>query len=199
MFDVYSPAKHFFSSSLSATMSVTEEEFTRDSHMHTDGDEDEEEEEDDDVEEEEEEWKEESPQHKRGGGFFVGKMIDPRAKYVQEWNRLFLLVCGMGLFVDPLFFYTLSISDPCMCLFVDGWFAITITVLRCMTDAFHLWNMWLQFRMVKRSGGFWSTTEMDKVRSMTPRSVALKYLKAKNGFFLDLFVILPLLQVLALI
>lgn len=173
-------------------MSVTEEESTHVSHMHTD---DEEEEDEDDEEEEEEENKEELPQLQRGGGFFLGKMIDPRAKWVQEWNRLFLLVCGMGLFVDPLFFYTLSISSPCMCLFLDGWFAITVTILRCMTDAFHLWNMWLQFRIVKRSGGFWSTTEMDKVRSMTPKSVALKYLKAKSGFFLDLFVILPVPQI----
>ncbi|XWS11106.1 hypothetical protein CRYUN_Cryun38cG0055200 [Craigia yunnanensis] len=139
----------------------------------------------------------------------LGQVLDPKAKWVQEWNRVFLLVCATGLFVDPLFFYALSISDTCMCLFVDGWFAITVTVLRCVTDALHVWNMWLQLKMAKRSsycrnddGG---EDEGDgegrgEENSTRPRGVnargrvAFKYLKAKKGFFFDVLVILPLPQ-----
>ncbi|KAK3199276.1 hypothetical protein Dsin_022691 [Dipteronia sinensis] len=84
-----------------------------------------------------------------GGWWSFGRVLDPKAKWVQEWNRLFLLVCATGLFVDPLFFYVLSVSDNHMCLFVDGWFAITLTALRCMTDVLHVWNMWLQLKMAK--------------------------------------------------
>ncbi|KAJ7981685.1 putative Cyclic nucleotide-gated ion channel [Quillaja saponaria] len=120
------------------------------------------------------------------------KVLDPRAKWVQEWNRVFLLVCATGLFVDPLFFYALSISDTCTCLFIDGWFAITVTVLRCMTDALHVWNMWLQLKMAKCS---FARTDVSGLSDTTPRSVALRYLKAKKGFFFDLFVILPLPQI----
>ncbi|KAI9093373.1 hypothetical protein K1719_027387 [Acacia pycnantha] len=120
---------------------------------------------------------------------YWGKVLDPRAKWVQEWNRVFLLVCAMGLFVDPLFFYALSVSDSCMCLFVDGWFAVTVSVLRCMTDALHLWNMWLQFKMGKRHFGSGLTVDTNR------RWVALRYLKLKTGFFFDLFVILPLPQI----
>lgn len=120
-----------------------------------------------------------------------GKVLDPRAKWVQEWNRVFLLVCAMGLFVDPLFFYALSVSDTCMCLFVDGWFAVTVTALRCMTDAFHLCNMWLHFKMGKRR--HFGTGSA--VAGNNPRLAALRYLKLKTGFFFDLFVILPLPQV----
>lgn len=131
--------------------------------------------------------------------WFLGKMLDPRARWVQEWNRVFLLVCATGLFVDPLFFYALSVSDTCMCLFIDGWFAITVTVLRCMTDALHLWNMWLQLKMDRKpssGGGGENNGTRSGPRSMTsPSSVALMYLKAKRGFFFDLFVILPLPQV----
>ncbi|KAF5478752.1 hypothetical protein F2P56_005286 [Juglans regia] len=131
---------------------------------------------------------------RRPGGWSLGQVLDPRAKWVQEWNRVFLLVCATGLFVDPLFFYALSISDTCMCLFIDGWFAITVTVLRCMTDALHVWNMWLQLKMAERSfaaGGMSGHLMPDT----TARSVALRYLKAKKGFVFDLFVILPLPQV----
>ncbi|KAH7546516.1 hypothetical protein FEM48_Zijuj01G0209100 [Ziziphus jujuba var. spinosa] len=132
-------------------------------------------------------------------GWSLGQVLDPRAKWVQEWNRVFLLVCATGLFVDPLFFYALSISDTCMCLFVDGWFAITVTVLRCMTDALHVWNMWLQLKMAKRSFSLVGVEGRNGLGDTTARSVALRYLKAKKGFLFDLFVILPLPQVNSLI
>ncbi|KAK8527349.1 hypothetical protein V6N13_085186 [Hibiscus sabdariffa] len=153
-----------------------------------------------------------------GGGrrrktWSLGQVLDPRAKWVQEWNKVFLLVCATGLFVDPLFFYALSVSDTCMCLFVDGWFAITVTALRCMTDALHVWNMCLQLKMIKRSpygrhdgdkrSGSDSEEERDggggdrsnRSRGANARHVTFKYLKAKRGFFFDLLVILPLPQI----
>ncbi|XP_057965489.1 cyclic nucleotide-gated ion channel 4 isoform X2 [Malania oleifera] len=170
----------------------------------------EEEEEDNDIdgeeEEEEEEERRESSSARLGCKTMYGKycglrrgrvwslcgVLDPRAGWVREWNRVFLLVCATGLFVDPLFFYALSISERCMCLFVDGWFAITVTVLRCMTDALHVWNMWLQLKMAKRS--YITGGEGSRLHSTSARAVALRYLKAKGGFFFDLFVILPLPQ-----
>ncbi|KAM1041522.1 hypothetical protein ACFX2I_030670 [Malus domestica] len=141
-----------------------------------------------------------SSRQRRRPGWSLGQVLDPRAKWVQEWNRVFLLVCATGLIIDPLFFYALSISQSCMCLFVDGWFAITVTVLRCMTDVLHLWNMWLQLKMAKR----YSFTAMvggdgggaNGLRDTSPRSVALKYLKSKKGFLFDLFVIIPIPQII---
>ncbi|XP_014494003.1 cyclic nucleotide-gated ion channel 4 [Vigna radiata var. radiata] len=122
----------------------------------------------------------------------LGKVLDPRAKWVQEWNRVFLLVCGAGLFVDPLFFYALSVSDSCMCVFVDGWLAVTVTVLRCMTDALHLWNMVIRMKMAKRAFGLGAGA---RLRDTRPGTVALGYLKSRTGFVFDLFVILPLPQI----
>ncbi|KAF5814916.1 putative cyclic nucleotide-binding domain, Ion transport domain, rmlC-like jelly roll [Helianthus annuus] len=116
--------------------------------------------------------------------------LDPRSQRVQDWNRVFLLVCATGLFIDPLFFYTLSISDSCMCVFVDGWFAVTITVLRCVTDSLHVWNMWLQFKMS------WWWRSRHHHHGGVARSVAARVItNAKKGFFFDLFVILPIPQI----
>lgn len=166
---------------------------------YQDSDYDDEEEENEDEEEEEGEDNSEESKIPGGGrtrGWSLGRVLDPRTTWVQEWNRVFLLVCATGLFVDPLFFYALSVSDTCVCLFVDGWFAVTVTVLRCMTDALHVWNMWLQLKMNKLSyapvGG---TSETSRLHKKSARTVALGYLKAKKGFFFDLFVILPLPQV----
>lgn len=130
----------------------------------------------------------------RGKILFLGKVLDPRASWIQEWNQVFLLVCATGLFLDPLFFYALSISEACMCLFVDGYFAITITVLRCMTDSLHLWNMWLQLKINKRPQAV-NADERSRPHDTSSRTVAMRYLKAKKGFFFDLFVILPIPQV----
>ncbi|KAK6946776.1 Ion transport domain [Dillenia turbinata] len=183
-------------------------EISRVMHVHNYTDEDEDEDEQELMEEEEEEEEEkENGEHEEGKGkykecvplggrWLVGRVLDPRAKWVQEWNRIFLLVCATGLFIDPLFFYALSISERCMCLFIDGWFAITVTVLRCMTDALHVWNMWLKLKTAKRcyDGGS-SSEENSKGHGTSVLSLALRYLKAKRGFFLDLFIILPLPQI----
>ncbi|XP_059662592.1 cyclic nucleotide-gated ion channel 4 [Cornus florida] len=171
------------------------------SHAYHDTDEDEEEEAEQELGECEEE---ESSQHgcetmysacfPRRRGCSLGRVLDPGTPWIQEWNRVFLLVCATGLFLDPLFFYALSISENCMCFFVDGWFAITVTALRCMTDALHLWNIWLHLKMSKRTfaiGG----EDRSRLHDTSARKVALRYLKAKKGFFFDLFVILPLPQV----
>ncbi|XP_061348313.1 cyclic nucleotide-gated ion channel 4-like isoform X1 [Gastrolobium bilobum] len=138
----------------------------------------------------------------RSRGWSLGRVLDPRASWVQEWNRVFLLVCAAGLFVDPLFFYALSVNESCMCLFVDGWFAVTVTVLRCMTDALHVWNMLLRLKMAQRSFGLGGAASVTAdgcgsagLRDTRPRSVALGYLKSRTGFFFDFFVILPLPQI----
>ncbi|KAK7244398.1 hypothetical protein RIF29_39219 [Crotalaria pallida] len=113
----------------------------------------------------------------------------------EEWNRVFLLVCSAGLFVDPLFFYVLSISDTRMCLFVDGWFAITVTVLRCMTDTFHIWNMWLQLKMAKKLS-FSNEVGQSSSERISRNSKSTHGGVIKRGFFFfELFVILPLPQI----
>ncbi|GJT76644.1 hypothetical protein Tco_1043369 [Tanacetum coccineum] len=123
--------------------------------------------------------------------------VDPRCSWVQEWNRGFLLICAMGLFVDPLFFYTLSISEACMCVFIDGWLSVMVTVLRCIMDMLHVWNMWLQFKM-----SCWKTSSLQRkqhrARTGEMRGqnvVSLLVRVVKNRFSFDLFVILPIPQV----
>ncbi|KAK6645859.1 hypothetical protein PHAVU_L001962 [Phaseolus vulgaris] len=175
--------------------SVPDSRVLRMHYYSTDDDQGEDDEEDDDLDfdhtnvDVEDESK--KPDTVSDGGFRreFWVLLDPRAKWVQEWNRVFLLVSATGLFVDPLFFYALSISDTCMCLFVDGWLVVTVTVIRCMTDTLHVWNMWLQFKMAKRSS--FLARDAYSLRG----GYALRYLKDKRGFLFDLFVILPIPQI----
>ncbi|GKV42536.1 hypothetical protein SLEP1_g49927 [Rubroshorea leprosula] len=144
----------------------------------------------------------------RRKGWSLGQVLDPRTKWVQEWNRVNLLFILTGLFLDPLSFYALSISDQCMCLYIDGWFAITITALRCITDAFHVWNVWLQLKMDTRLYSYTApmAAAKDEVEgegggggaSHTATAggrMAVRYLNDWKEFFFDLFVILPIPQI----
>lgn len=124
-----------------------------------------------------------------------GGVLDPRKKRVQRWNRAFLLVRGMALAVDPLFFYTLSIGrGGSPCLYMDGGLAAIVTVLRTCVDAVHLCHMWLQFRLayVSRESLVVGCGKL----VWDPHAIASHYVRSLKGFWFDALVILPVPQVL---
>lgn len=123
-----------------------------------------------------------------------GRVLDPRSKRVQRWNRAFLLARGMALAVDPLFFYALSVGrGGSPCLYMDGSLAIIVTVLRTCLDAVHLFHLWLQFRLafVSRESLVVGCGKL----VWDARAIASHYLRSFRGFWFDAFVILPVPQV----
>lgn len=116
-------------------------------------------------------------------------------KSAQEWNRAYLLTCAAGLIVDPLFLYTLSVSGPMMCLFVDGWLAVTVTVLRCMIDVLHACNGWMKLRL-----HWYGMRQQPHVKEDEEGGKGVdknqRYSTTKKDLLLDFFVILPLMQVI---
>ncbi|KAF0917161.1 hypothetical protein E2562_016957 [Oryza meyeriana var. granulata] len=146
------------------------------------------------------------PPPKRGGGgkrrrwAWAWAPLEPRrARWrAREWDRAYLLACAAGLMVDPLFLYAVSVSGPLMCVFLDGWFAAAVTVLRCMVDAMHAWNLLLRLRAAVRQEEDGCDEEEATERGgsnggATPALVARPV--SKRGLILDLFVILPVMQV----
>ncbi|KAL6526382.1 Cyclic nucleotide-gated ion channel 2 [Orobanche minor] len=122
-----------------------------------------------------------------------GRVLDPRSKRVQRWNRAFLMARGVALAVDPLFFYSLSIGrGGSPCLYVDGGLATAVTVVRTCVDAVHLCHLWLQFRLayVSRES---LVTGCGKL-VWDARDIAAHYLRSIKGFWFDVFVILPVPQ-----
>jgi len=99
------------------------------------------------------------------------------------------LVYAAGLAIDPLFFYALSISGTCKCLFIDGWFAVTVTVLRCIADVVQLGNVLVKMRM-----GCYGLKSQSQVEGEFEKRRRGKGMSKKELFF-DLFVILPVPQV----
>jgi hypothetical protein len=85
-----------------------------------------------------------------------------------------------------------------MCVFLDGWFAAAVTALRCAVDAMHAANLLLQLREACSSPRREDTDEegaqpgRDDARGAggVPQRG-----RSKKGVFLDVLVILPVMQV----
>ncbi|PNY05083.1 cyclic nucleotide-gated ion channel 2-like protein [Trifolium pratense] len=124
----------------------------------------------------------------------LGKVLDPRSKRVQIWNRALLLARGVALAIDPLFFYALSIGrGGSPCLYMDGGLALVVTVARSVVDAVHLFHVVLQFRLayVSRESLVVGCGKL----VWDARAIASHYMRSFKGFWFDIFVILPLPQV----
>ncbi|PIA62965.1 hypothetical protein AQUCO_00200764v1 [Aquilegia coerulea] len=122
-----------------------------------------------------------------------GNVLDPRSKNVQRWNRASLILRGMALAIDPLFFYALSIGrNGAPCLYMDGSLAAIVTVLRTCVDAVHLCHLWLQFRLayVSRESLVVGCGKL----VWDARAIASHYVNSLKGFWFDVFVILPVPQ-----
>lgn len=122
-----------------------------------------------------------------------GRVLDPRSKRVQRWNRAILLARAVALAVDPLFFYSLSIGrGGAPCLYMDGGLAVIVTILRTCADAVHLMHVWLQFRLayVSRESLVVGCGKL----VWDARMIAEHYVRSIKGFWFDIFVILPVPQ-----
>ncbi|TVU34873.1 hypothetical protein EJB05_16728, partial [Eragrostis curvula] len=135
--------------------------------------------------------------------------LDPRAgRWAREWDRAYLLACAAGLMVDPLFLYAVSLSAPLMCVFLDAWFAAAVTALRCAVDVVHAWNLMLRLRdaLALAPPRLESTAADEEAAASTPPerddsgsgggAVPARARPSTNkSLFLDVFVILPVMQV----
>ncbi|KAL6894121.1 hypothetical protein ACP4OV_008219 [Aristida adscensionis] len=127
--------------------------------------------------------------------WLFGPVLDPRSKRVQRWNRLILLGRAAALAVDPLFFYALSVGRagrPCM--YMDAGLAAAVTALRTCADVAHLAHVLLQFRLayVSRESLVVGCGKL----VWDARAIAAHYARSVKGLWFDLFVILPMPQII---
>ncbi|XP_074587660.1 putative cyclic nucleotide-gated ion channel 20, chloroplastic [Curcuma longa] len=116
-------------------------------------------------------------------------------KYVQQWNQFFVISCLVAIFIDPLFFFLLSVKEEEKCILFNWSLATGIAVIRSVTDFIYLLHMLLQFRLAYVAPESRVVGAGDLVDQ--PKKIALNYL---SGYFLlDLFVVLPLPQVMILV
>lgn len=125
---------------------------------------------------------------------YVPGVMNPHAKVVQRWNQFFVISCLMAVFIDPLFFFLLSVQtkDNYMCIVINWPVTKAFVVLRSLTDFIYLLNMLLQFRLAYIAPESRVVGAGELVDH--PKKIAVNYLR--RYFFLDLFVVLPLPQIM---
>ncbi|XP_042453962.1 probable cyclic nucleotide-gated ion channel 20, chloroplastic isoform X2 [Zingiber officinale] len=121
-------------------------------------------------------------------------IMNPHTRVVQQWNQFFVISCLVAIFIDPLFFFLLSVKEEEKCIVFNWSLAIGIAVVRSVTDFIYLLHMILQFRLAYVAPESRVVDTGDLVDQ--PKKIALNYLR--GYFFLDLFVVLPLPQVMIL-
>ncbi|KAF8400518.1 hypothetical protein HHK36_013817 [Tetracentron sinense] len=119
------------------------------------------------------------------------KIFNPQDKFLQLWNRLFVISCILAVSVDPLFFYLPVINHESNCLGIDRKLAITTTTVRTIIDAFYVIHMALQFRTayIAPSSRVFGRGEL----VIDPAQIAKRYLRWY--FIIDFLAVLPIPQV----
>lgn len=119
------------------------------------------------------------------------KIFDPQDKFLQLWNKLFVVSCILAVSLDPLFFYLPVFDLSSNCLGIDRNLAIIATTLRTVVDVFYLVHMALQFRTayIKPSSRVFGRGEL----VIDPAQIAKRYMR--RYFMIDFLAVLPLPQI----
>ncbi|KAL6583687.1 putative cyclic nucleotide-gated ion channel 20, chloroplastic [Orobanche minor] len=126
---------------------------------------------------------------------YIPGVMNPHAKVVQQWNKFFVISCLFAVFLDPLFFFLLSVQQGHKCIVLNWPMTTTIVVLRSMTDFIYFLHILLQFRLAYVAPESRVMGAGDLVDE--PKKIARHYLF--GYFILDLFVVLPLPQIIILL
>ncbi|XP_047315902.1 probable cyclic nucleotide-gated ion channel 20, chloroplastic isoform X2 [Impatiens glandulifera] len=125
---------------------------------------------------------------------FIPVVMNPHTKHVKQWNKFFACSCLFAVFLDPLFFFLLSVHEKNKCIVISWTGTMAIVILRSITDFIYFLHILLQFRLAyvaPESRVFGAGDLVDD-----PKEIALNYLR---GYFLvDFFVVLPLPQIIVL-
>lgn len=117
-------------------------------------------------------------------------ILDPGGAAIRRWSKVFLAVCLVSLFIDPLFFLVPVVQQD-VCTDIGTSLQVTLTVIRSAADVFYIIQILVQFRTayVAPSSRMFGRGEL----VVDPSKIALRYFR--KGFWIELFVALPLPQV----
>lgn len=118
-------------------------------------------------------------------------VLDPQGKFLQQWNKIFLISCLVTAAIDPLFFYIPYIDEQHNCLALNDHLKIAACILRTLTDLFYLIHIILQFRtgFISPHSRVFGRGELVKDSG----AIARRYMS--SYFWVDVLAVAPLPQV----
>ncbi|XXG64501.1 hypothetical protein AAC387_Pa05g2439 [Persea americana] len=122
------------------------------------------------------------------------RILDPSSELVLKWNKIFLVTCLVALFIDPLYFYLLSVerrNEKFTCMKMDLKMSKIVTCFRTVADLFYLLHIVIKFRMAYVAPSSRVSGRGEIVTD--PQKIAMRYLR--SDLFIDLAAALPLPQI----
>ncbi|XP_078165406.1 putative cyclic nucleotide-gated ion channel 20, chloroplastic isoform X2 [Carex rostrata] len=117
-------------------------------------------------------------------------IVDPHSKFIKQWNQFFDISSLVAIFIDPFFFFLLSVEKTNKCMVLNWSVGIAIAVVRSITDFIYLLHMLVQFKLAYVASDWTAVLGGQLVEEHG--KIALHYLR---GYFIfDLFLVLPLPQ-----
>ncbi|KAI3693447.1 hypothetical protein L6452_33282 [Arctium lappa] len=123
------------------------------------------------------------------------KILDPQGSFLQNWNKIFVIISIIAVSLDPLFFYIPVMDSNKKCLDVDNNMKIISCVLRTLIDLFYILHIIFEFR----TGFIAPPSRIFGRGELIEDSFAIAKRYFCSYFFVDLLSILPLPQVTILI
>ncbi|KAF2614903.1 hypothetical protein F2Q70_00010101 [Brassica cretica] len=123
---------------------------------------------------------------------YLPRIRNPHSKHAQIWTKFFVLSCLLSIFADPLFFFPIEVYKKYMCMRIDWRTTFALLAVRSVTDVLFVVNILFQFRWAYVAPE--STIVGAGQLVDDPIKIASRYYR--GNFFLDLFIVLPLPQIL---
>uniref|UniRef100_A0A7N0U3V6 Cyclic nucleotide-binding domain-containing protein n=1 Tax=Kalanchoe fedtschenkoi TaxID=63787 RepID=A0A7N0U3V6_KALFE len=124
----------------------------------------------------------------------IPEFVNPHSKFAHWWNKIFLISCLLATFIDPLFFFLLSVQQENKCVVFDWTLAWVVVGLRSLTDIIYFLHILLQFKLAYIAPA--TRVAGAGVLVDDPKKIARNYIS--GWFWIDLFVTLPLPQITTL-
>ncbi|KAK9926911.1 hypothetical protein M0R45_024119 [Rubus argutus] len=119
------------------------------------------------------------------------EIFDPGSETVSKWNHIFFVICIIGLFLDPLYFF-LPVIGGKGCMEIDVSLGIFVTFIRTIADFFYIFHIVFKFRIAFIAPGSRVFGRGQLVKD--PWAIAIRYLR--KDFSIDLAACLPLPQIM---
>lgn len=118
------------------------------------------------------------------------EILDPGSTFVTQWNQIFLIICLISMFLDPVYFYLPIIGGPA-CMHIDVGIGIVVTFLRTVADSFYFLHITMKFRIafIAPISRVFGRGEL----VVNPDDIARRYLR--SDFIIDFAAALPLPQI----
>lgn len=137
--------------------------------------------------------------------FSLPPVFHPHSQFVKMWMKVFMVCSLLAFFIDPLFFFAISISQSAICFYTKWNYVYSLVAIRSFIDTVTLLNILLQMRLAFNAThhhlrkGLKNAVGLVKLGELVFDPSAIFWNYFQGFLLLDVFSMLPLPQIIFLV